>query len=126
MSTEITNNSKPAAEKPDWLELPRNIKLQRYVMGDRSLMYMGQYLQEAHKDIRLYRIEARKDNISGGWTTLIYEDNKLLWSGSSQLNRKVTEYVAVKSLKAILLMKIENCARAHRQRAAVAAAKKEG
>ena len=121
MSEEITNNADPAIaaevpQMPGWLELPRNIKLQRFVSGTRAVTYMGPYVNEKDKSIRLYRIEVRKDDLSGGWVVAIWEDDTLLWSAKSSLRRYLVEYMSVKSLKALLHAREENTKKALRRR----------
>ena len=107
-------------EKRDWLELPRNINLQRYVMSDRSTMFVGQYVNAVDKSpavrpARIYRIEVRRLDHPEGWNVEIWDDKKLLVTSDSCLNRAWSEYMAVKQLKAILTCKVRNCAKAHRR-----------
>lgn len=103
--------------KKDWLEMPRGITLRRYVMGDRSVMFIGQYINQngTSRPVRLYRVEVRKDETLGHWAVAIYDDGKLLWRGASTTNRAETEYVAVKALKAFLNCKVRHCEKTHRQ-----------
>lgn len=105
----------------DWLDLPRGVKLQRFVAADRAVTFMGQYINREGKPndapCRLYRIEVIPRPVEGGWSVAIFEDNKLVWSAKANASRYCAEYTAVKMLKCLLMCKMRNCDRRRRRRA---------
>ena len=65
-----------AEPRRDWLELPRNITLKRFVMADRSVVFMGQYIQQGKQEpndrpVRTYRIEVKRSVWGNRWRAAI-------------------------------------------------------
>jgi hypothetical protein len=106
--------------KEDWLDMPRGVKLQRFVAADRAVTFMGQYVNREgtpnDAPCRLYRIEVRPQLIEGGWCVAIFEDNKRVWSAKANTSRYCAEYTAVKMLKCLFKYKLRNCDKRRRQR----------
>lgn len=119
---EGTGKLPPAGEevKEDWLDMPRGVKLQRFVAADRAVTFMGQYVNREGKPndapCRLYRIEVRPQLIEGGWAVAIFEDNKRVWSAKANTSRYCAEYTAVKMLKCHFKYKLRNCDKCRRTR----------
>ena len=101
-------------EKKDWLELPRNITLQRFTNTRRETRFVGQYRDDGNKGNpnprRIYTIDvlplSPEDMIAAGlrlvWEVAIREDGKLLFKIVTKRGRAVAEYLGVKALKAWL------------------------
>lgn len=110
-----------AEPRRDWLELPRNITLKRFVMADRSVVFMGQYIQQGKQEpndrpVRTYRIEVKRSVWGNRWRAAIYEDDYLaIHLECLPAGRFLAEYVAVKALRAWINRKIRNAAKNHRQ-----------
>lgn len=106
--------------KEDWLDMPRGVKLQRFVAADRAVTFMGQYVNREgtpnDAPCRLYRIEVRPQLIEGGWCVAIFEDNKRVWSAKANTSRYCAEYTAVKMLKCLFKYKLRNCDKRRRRR----------
>ena len=106
--------------KEDWLDMPRGVKLQRFVAADRSVTFMGQYVNREgtpnDAPCRLYRVEVRPQLIEGGWAVAIFEDNKRVWSAKANTSRYCAEYTAVKMLKCLFKYKLRNCDKRRRTR----------
>ena len=106
--------------KEDGLDMPRGVKLQRFVAADRSVTFMGQYVNREgtpnDAPCRLYRIEVRPQLIEGGWCVAIFEDNKRVWSAKANTSRYCAEYTAVKMLKCLFKYKLRNCDKHRRTR----------
>ena len=117
-----TGKLPPAGEevKEDWLDMPRGVKLQRFVAADRAVTFMGQYVNREGKPndapCRLYRVEVRPQLIEGGWAVAIFEDNKRAWSAKANTSRYCAEYTAVKMLKCLFKYKLRNCDKRRRRR----------
>ena len=106
--------------KEDWLDMPRGVKLQRFVAADRAVTFMGQYVNREGKPndtpCRLYRVEVRPQPIEGGWAVAIFEDNKRVWSAKANTSRYCAEYTAVKMLKCLFKYKLRNCDKRRQRR----------
>ena len=106
--------------KEDWLDMPRGVKLQRFVAADRAVTFMGQYINREGKPndapCRLYRIEVRPQPIEGGWAVAIFEDNKRVWSAKANTSRYCAEYTAVKMLKCLFKYELRNCDKRRQRR----------
>jgi hypothetical protein len=106
--------------KEDWLDMPRGVKLQRFVAADRAVTFMGQYVNREgtpnDAPCRLYRVEVRPQLIEGGWCVAIFEDNKRVWSAKANTSRYCAEYTAVKMLKCLFKYKLRNCDKRRRRR----------
>lgn len=106
--------------KEDWLDMPRGVKLQRFVAADRAVTFMGQYVNRKGKPndapYRLYRVEVRPLLIEGGWGVAIFEGNKRVWSAKANTSRYCAEYTAVKMLKCLFRYKLRNCDKRRRRR----------
>ena len=106
--------------KEDWLDMPRGVKLQRFVAADRAVTFMGQYVNREgtpnDAPCRLYRVEVRPQLIEGGWAVAIFEDNKRVWSAKANTSRYCAEYTAVKMLKCLFKYKLRNCDKRRRTR----------
>ncbi len=118
----VTGKLPPVGEevKEDWLDMPRGVKLQRFVAADRAVTFMGQYVNREGKPndapCRLYRVEVRPQLIEGGWAVAIFEDNKRVWSAKANTSRYCAEYTAVKMLKCLFRYKLRNCDKRRRTR----------
>ena len=117
-----TGKLQPVGEevKEDWLDMPRGVKLQRFVAADRAVTFMGQYINREgtpnNTPCRLYRIEIRPQPIEGGWCVAIFEDNKRVWSAKANTSLYCAEYTAVKMLKCLFKYKTRNCDKRRRRR----------
>ena len=117
-----TGKPPPVGEevKEDWLDMPRGVKLQRFVAADRAVTFMGQYVNREgtpnDAPCRLYRVEVRPQLIEGGWAVAIFEDNKRAWSAKANTSRYCAEYTAVKMLKCLFKYKLRNCDKRRRRR----------
>ena len=117
-----TGKQPPVGEeiKEDWLDMPRGVKLQRFVAADRAVTFMGQYVNRGgtpnDTPCRLYRVEVRPLPIEGVWVVAIFEDNKRIWSAKANTSRHCAEYTAVKMLKYTLKHKMRNCDKRRRRR----------
>ena len=117
-----TGKLPPAGEevKEDWLDMPRGVKLQRFVAADRAVTFMGQYVNRGgtpnDTPCRLYRVEVRALPTEGGWVVAIFEDNKRVWSAKANMSRYCAEYTAVKMLKCLFKYKLRNCDKRRRRR----------
>lgn len=103
-------------ERKDWLELPRNITLKRFVNTSRETHFIGQYrdddaLRHGNPNPRrIYRIKVAPwfyDATPGLplgklFTVEVSEDTKLLFTLNTERGRAVAEYLGVKALKAWL------------------------
>ena len=101
-------------EKKDWLELPRNITLKRFVNTRRETHFIGQYRDDKNSGNtnprRVYEINvvplAPADlmaiGIKPAWEVSVREDDKRLFKITTQRGRAVAEYLGVKALKAWL------------------------
>lgn len=100
-------------KKEDWLDMPRGVKLQRFVAADRAVTFMGQYVNRKgtpnDAPCRLYRVEVRPLPLVGVWVVAIFEDNKRVWSAKANTTRHCAEYTAVKMLKCLFKHKLRNC-----------------
>ena len=113
--------SVPEMTPTDWLDLPRGVKLQRFVAADRAVTFMGQYINRDGKPndapCRLYRVEVRPmAPLESGWCVSIFEDNHRFWSGKANTSRYCAEYTAVKMLKCYLKVKCRNADKRRRRR----------
>ena len=104
-----------AQPRRDWLELPRNITLKRFVNTRRRTYFIGQYIDAnpASGDTnprRIYtidvvplgRVALAATDLPSVWEVAAYEDNKLLFRIVTQRGRANAEYLGVKALKAWL------------------------
>ena len=136
-------------EKKDWLELPRNITLKRFVNTKRETYFIGQYTDDKNpgnpNPRRVYTLDVvplgaedlAAADLPPVWEVGAHEDGKLLFKIVTKRGRAVAEYLGVKALKAWLnycgnqrrgkqsLKNHHKRSRANR-RARKAAAKKEG
>ena len=108
--------------KKDWLDMPRDVKLQRFVAADRAVTFMGQYVNRGKvgkpnvSPCRLYRVEVRPQLSGVGWAVAIFEDNTHVWSADANTSRYCAEYTAVKMLKCLFKYKLRNCDKRRRRR----------
>ena len=102
-------------EKKDWLELPRNITLKRFVNTKRETHFIGQYSNPDPRSgdtnpRRVYTIDVvpicPPDMMAIGlpivWEVACREDDNLLFKITTRRGRAVAEYLGVKALKAWL------------------------
>ena len=101
-------------KKRDWLELPRNITLTRFVNTRRETHFIGQYCNPDPKSgdtnpRRIYTIEVlpmwdedEERDSTKAFEVSGLEDGKLLFRVTTMRGRAVAEYLGVKALKAWL------------------------
>ena len=101
-------------EKKDWLELPRNITLKRFVNTSRETHYIGQYRDDKDpgnpNPRRIYTLlvvplgteDLAAADLPPVWEVGAHEDGKLLFKIVTKRGRAVAEYLGVKALKAWL------------------------
>lgn len=101
-------------EKKDWLELPRNITLKRFVNTKRETHFVGQYRDDANpgnpNPRRVYKIDVvpvcPPDLMAVGlpllWEVACREDDNLLFKITTRRGRAAADYLGVKALKAWL------------------------
>ena len=101
-------------ERKDWLELPRNITLKRFVNTSRETHFIGQYRDDKNlgntNPRRIYQIKVapRFYDATPGlplgklFTVEVSEDTKRLFTLNTERGRAVAEYLGVKALKAWL------------------------
>jgi len=113
--TEGTTGTDGTTQKrKDWLELPRNITLKRFVNTARETHFVGQYRDDANSGNtnprRVYKIDVvpicPPDMIAIGlpivWEVACREDDNLLFKITTRRGRAAAEYLGVKALKAWL------------------------
>lgn len=123
-------NEKKIYRYGDMLHMPRGIEMKGYYHGDRSITYIGQYLQPNGqpnaRPKRVYRIEVRKSAMAAApwWNAVVLEDDvpMVCVSSSGKYN---TAYGALGALRGILHRRCEQTSvnRRHKRQAAQAAAK---
>jgi len=106
--------SAAATRKRDWLELPRNITLKRYVNTTRVTHFIGQYRDDKDpgnpNPRRIYTllvVPLETEGLAAAdlppvWEVGAHEDGKLLFKIVTKRGRAVAEYLGVKALKAWL------------------------
>ena len=113
-------------ERKDWLELPRNITLKRFVNTSRETHFIGQYRDDKNpgnpNPRRVYTLDVvplgTKDlaavDLPPVWEVGAHEDGKLLYKIVTKRGRAVAEYLGVKALKAWLNYKSSCNRRRHK------------
>ena len=116
-------------ERKDWLELPRNITLKRFVNTSRETHFIGQYRDDKNpgnpNPRRVYTLDVvplgTEDlaaiDLPPVWEVGAHEDGKLLYKIVTKRGRAVAEYLGVKALKAWLNYK-SGCNRRRRKTSA--------
>lgn len=101
-------------EKNDWLELPRNITLKRFVNTSRETHFIGQYRDDKNpgnpNPRRVYTLDVvplgtealAAVDLPPVWEVGAHEDGKPLFKIVTKRGRAVAEYLGVKALKAWL------------------------
>jgi hypothetical protein len=101
-------------ERKDWLELPRNITLKRFVNTSRETHFIGQYRDDKNpgntNPRRVYTLDVvplgtedlAAADLPPVWEVGAHEDGKLLYKIVTKRGRAVAEYLGVKALKAWL------------------------
>ena len=97
-------------ERKDWLELPRNITLKRFVNTKRETHFIGQYTDANPaggnpNPRRVYTIDVvplAVADLPPIWEVGAHEDGKLLFKIVTRHGRAAAEYLGVKALKAWL------------------------
>lgn len=116
-------------KRPDWLELPRGITLQRFVNTKRETHFIGQYRSDSKSNQnprRVYTIDVlpmwsdgEDLKLSKAFEVGVHEDGKLLFKITTLRGRANAEYLGVKAFKAWLVhldRKSEECVKAQRKR----------
>jgi len=113
-------------EKKDWLELPRNINLKRFVNTSRETHFIGQYRDDKNpgnpNPRRVYTLDVvplgtedlAAADLPPVWEVGAHEDGKLLFKIVTKRGRAVAEYLGVKALKAWLNYKSSCNRRRHK------------
>lgn len=101
-------------ERKDWLELPRNITLKRFVNTSRETHFIGQYRDDKNpgnpNPRRVYTLDVvpigtealAAVDLPPVWEVGAHEDGKPLFKIVTKRGRAVAEYLGVKALKAWL------------------------
>lgn len=101
-------------KRRDWLELPRNINLKRFVNTKRETHFIGQYRDDANSGNtnprRVYTLDVvplgtealAAVDLPPVWEVGAHEDGKPLFKIVTKRGRAVAEYLGVKALKAWL------------------------
>ena len=101
-------------ERKDWLELPRNITLKRFVNTKRETHFIGQYRDDKNlgntNPRRVYTLDVvplwtealAAVYLPPVWEVGAHEDGKPLFKIVTKRGRAVAEYLGVKALKAWL------------------------
>ena len=113
-------------ERKDWLELPRNITLKRFVNTSRETHFIGQYRDDKNpgnpNPRRVYTLDVvplgtealAAADLPPVWEVGAHEDGKLLYKIVTKRGRAVAEYLGVKALKAWLNYKSSCNRRRHK------------
>ena len=101
-------------KRRDWLELPRNITLKRFVNTKRETHFIGQYRDDKNpgnpNPRRVYTLDVvplgtealAAVDLPPVWEVGAHEDGKPLFKIVTKRGRAVAEYLGVKALKAWL------------------------
>lgn len=110
----ISKRGTLTVEKKDWLELPRNITLKRFVNTKRETHFIGQYRDDKNpgnpNPRRVYTLDVvpigtadlAAVDLPPVWEVACREDDNLLFKITTRRGRAAAEYLGVKALKAWL------------------------